>query len=455
MTKKAILISTIILATISSATAEVKKELFPFTKELKREESPDTSSRFGSFDIDEEIYSVLNKDQSNLRIIDSSGAEVPFLLRTRKGEREISTQRPIPLKKVSFNKLPDNRIEIELSKEDDKHYDNVKLSCVKISSNIRDFEKHVSIWSSDNRSDWEQIASDKPIFDYSKFIDIRNSLVSFQPSPARYFKIRISNISEKQQSPFTRFSRTMQKGEETSSVESTSFTRTDFKINDISFYEKTTEVVKDKILKQPYSSSQFSVIEIDKDSLITFATRKTPITKISLQTDLPFFYRSFKVEAGEDQKNWRIIHSGIISRISDDPESLQAQSIHLPRANRNKFYRITITNNDSPPLEINSVALEGETREIVFYSDKAKSYRLLYGAEESGKPVYDIAQVLSHTISETTARYKSDSQIPNPDFNKTAKHKTFISRRTVITIAVILMIVVLGWVIAQTVKKIE
>ncbi len=455
MTKKAILLLSIAFTTLFTAFAKVESELYPHKKELERAETAESNTRFGVFNIDEEIFESLNKTETNLRILSEDGKEVPFLIRTKTGERTVDVYKSIPFRKISFNKLPDNQIEIELEKDSEQKHASRKVSHISISSNLQNFEKSVTIWTSANRTDWSLLAENKPIFDYSKFIDISNSRISFPPTNAKYFRIRISNISEKQQSPFTGFSRTIQKGEEFSSVESTSFTRTDFKISEITFYEKTTEVVKDKILKQSYSTSQFSVTEIDKNSLINFATRKTPITKINLQTTIPFFYRGFRIEASDDQKNWRTIHSGIISKVSDDPDSSQSQSINLPSATRSEYYRITITNNDSPPLEISDVELEGETREIIFYSDKAKTYRLIYGAGESKKPVYDIAQVLRHTKGEIITQYKCGSQIPNRDFNGTTKHKTLLCRRTVITISVIIMIAVLGWLIAQVAKKIE
>ena len=452
---KPALTATILTLLSSVILAEIKPDIHPFVKELTLNKEIVNTSNFGSFEVDEEIFSSLNSKESNLRIIDSDDTEVPFLLRTKKGERAITRERPIPFKKLSFKKLPDNRIEIELCKESDNRYNNTKLSSVELSSNIKNFEKHVSIWSSENRSDWKQIAKDKAIFDYSKFINIRNSHVSFSSSPARYFKIRISNISEKQQSPFTRLSRTMQKGAELSSVESSSFTRTDFKINEITFYEKTTDIVKGKILKQPYTSSEFSMNELDENSLINFVTRKAPITKITLLTTTPFFYRHLTLQTSSDGKTWRTAHTGVISSVNTDNESKKDQSIHLQRPIRSANYRISIRNNDSPPLAITDIELEGETREVVFYCDTAKSYRAIYGAEEASTPIYDIAEVLTRTASENTAQYSAAPQAENPGFSVIRKHKSLLSHRTIMTIAVILMIAALGWLIAQTVKNIE
>ena len=455
MTKKAILLTTIFLATLSSAIAKVNKELYPYSKELQQMEEGENNSRFGTFDIDEELYNELNKTETNLRIIDADDKEVPFLIRTKKGTRTVEQQKAIPYNNLSFNKLPDNRIEIELERDPAKRYSKSEISSINISSDQRNFEKNVSIWSSDDRSEWKRLTENKPIFDYSRFIDIRNSRISFPKTKAKYLKLQISNISEKHDSPFTRLRRTKQFGKEVSSTESLSFTRADFKIDKVTLYEKTSRTVKDKTIQQSYTASDFAIAEIDKNSVITFSTKKAPITKISIPATTPYFHRQYRVETSKDNKSWKHTYSGIISRVSDNPDSQKNQAIHLPCATRAKHYRITITNHDSPPLEISGVRLEGETREIIFYRNGQNTYNLIYGADKSIKPVYDINQVLNRTGETKICNYKAGEQSNNPAYDTKAPRKALLSRRTIMTIAVVLMIAALGWVIAQTVRKIE
>lgn len=455
MTKKAILLTAIAFTALSSAIAKVNKKLYPYSKALQRVVTSESSSRFGAFDIDEELFNALNKTETNLRITGESGQEVPFLIRTKTGRRNVDQQKAIPFTNLTFNKLQDNRIEVELERNPDKRYRKSKVSNINISSSQRNFEKNVSIWSSDDRSEWKLLAENKPIFDYSRFIDIRNSRISFPQTNAKYLKLQISNISEKHDSPFTRLRRTKQFGKEVSSTESISFTRADFKIDKITLYEKTTRTVKDKTIRQSYTATGFTRAEIDENSVITFSTHNAPITEIRLPTATPYFLRSYRVETSDDQKKWRYVNSGIISRVSDNPDTKKDQLIHLPRATRAEFYRITITNNDSPPLEITGVELEGETREIVFYYDKTETYRLIYGSEKAVRAVYDIAQVLKRSNNATKAEFTAGPQLQNADYSSKGKRRVLLSRRTVMTFAVVLMIAALGWVIAQTVRKIE
>lgn len=456
MTKTTTLLTATVLTLFAfTASAEIKSELYPFAKELTRTETAALSPRFGTFEITEDIYQVLNREQSNLRIIDSNGIETPFLIRTKTGERPVDEYKSIPFKKLSFNKLPDNQIEIEMEKDSGKDYHNRKVSCINISSSMQNFEKNVTIWSSGNRTDWTLLAGNRPIFDYSKFIDIRNSRVSFPPTDTNYFRIRISNISEKQESPFTHLSSTIKSGAEISATQSSSFTRADFRIDEITFYEKTTRTVKDEPVRQIYKASDFSVNEKKQETLITFSTEKAPITKINLLISTPFFHRRFTAETSDDGKTWRTVHTGVISCASTDSDTADNRSITLPCATRATQWRITINNNDSPPLGITGLEVEGETREVIFYCDKSGIYRTIYGAEASTRPVYDIVQVLPQAEKNGFVSYSAGIQQNNPDYRAKPHSLFFLSRHTIMTIAVILMIVVLGWLIARTVKNIE
>ena len=432
--------------------AAMQRENYPCAKDLKLQTGASTAIRFGSFTVDEELFNELNLQNNNLRIINKDGAETPFLLRTKRGERKVVRDQLVPSEKISFKKLPGNQIELIMKKIDSKERTLAPQSIVLLTG-IKNFEKHVSIYCSNNQTEWRLIAERKPIFDYSKYININNSRISFTPEKARYFKIVISNITEKKESPFTRLTRETRGSSEFATVESSSFTRTDFKINEIQFYHKTTKLIKDKALKQPCSSSDFKVSCADKKSLISFSTVKAPLTEITLLTETPYYYRRFMIETTTNSESWRIIHTGIISSVNNDTK--EQKTIRLPQPTRAANYRITIYNNDSPPLKISGIELEGESREIVFYCDQRTSYTMIYGAKEAKTPVYDIGQVLTQTKSDATVLYKAGTQKVNPNYNKTVASTSTLSRRTIMTIAVILMVAVLGWLIFKTAKSIS
>jgi hypothetical protein len=447
--------TTFILTSLLAGTmhASMQSADYPYEKALKLQAGSNPTVRFGSFTADEELFENLTPRNDNLRIIDSNDTETPFLMRVKKGERETVHERSVPFEKLSFKKLPDNRIGIVIKNTDKRNF-KTPLQSIVLSTSIKNYEKNVSVYSSNDQQNWKLITGRKPIFDYSKYINIRNSRISFKATTARYFKIEISNITEKQESPFTRLTRETRAGKEFSAIESSTFTRTDFKINEIYVYEKTTRLIKDKVLKRTYTSSNFQNTTEDKQSLITFSTANTPITSINLKTETPYYYRRYTLETSSDAKSWKYAHSGVISSVNNNPDSKKQRAITIPHPIRAIHYRITIQNNDSPPLDISGVELEGETQEIVFYCDQDKDYRVIYGAEQIKAPIYDIAHVLTQTKSDATATYKAEEQSANPEYGNDKRRSFFLSRKTIMIIAVFLMIIVLGWLIAKTAKSI-
>lgn len=452
--KKAYLITLLTLLFAGTLHAAMQSGDFPYTQELELQSGSNTIVRFGSFVINEALFNELNPQATNLRVMDHDGIETPFLMRTKKGERTVTQERAVPFEKLSFKKLPDNQIEIVVQNKDQRNF-NKPLQSIVLTSEIKNFEKHINLYSSDDQQEWKLIAERKSIFDYSQYIDIRNNRVTFAPTVARYFKIIISNITEKHESPFTTLTRETRGGQEFSAVESSSFTRADFRINEIHLYERITTIIKDKTLKQPCTLFDLKIASKDKTTLVSFGTFKTPVAGITLRITTPYYHRRFVLETSADAKSWSSAYSGIVSSINTDAASDEQRTIQLPHTFRAAHYRITVQDHDSPPLEITGVELEAEIHEVLFYCDQVNSYRVIYGALEADRPVYDIGEVLSQIKSEATALYLAGPQQPNPDYGAKTGWNTHLSRRTIMTVAVILMIAALGWVIAKTAGSIE
>lgn len=448
------LLSIAVLCAASTATATLKKELYPYVKSLEPAEAPAAASRFGAFDLDEDIFRVLDRSLSNLRILDGNGVEVPFLIRTKTGDRTVEERNRVPFKKLSFVELPENRIEIELERDSAEHYRACRISSVEISSALRNFEKHISLWHSSDRTHWELLAEERPIFDYSRYIDIRNSVVVFPESDARYIRLRIANITEKQQSPFTRFQRTLKGGESVSTTESFSVTHADFKIDAVTFFERVTRSVPGKAVVTPYTAAEFSVREEDKKSVVSFKTAGAPLSE--LRPDIPssFFHRRYALDTSADGRKWTPLQSGVISCAGGEPASGDGRSIPLTRPHRAAHWRIVIHNEDSPALEIRGVRAEGAVHEALFYCNPAMTYRVLYGGRQVTTPLYDISRVLPKAQEIAIAPFTPGAQRHNPVFSERPRSALFLSSRTVMVGAVLLLVAALAWLIARTAKSI-
>ena len=129
-------------------------------------------------------------------------------------------------------------------------------------------------------------------------------------------------------------------------------------------------------------------------------------------------------------------------------------TVQLGRPCRFARYRLTIQNLDSPPLDIVGIDAKADVHEALFLGKPTAAYRVLYGGQNIEPPRYDIAEVLATARNVDANACTVGPQEPNPLF-RPRRAGRLLSGRTFLAVAVILMLCVLGWIIAQTARKVE
>lgn len=427
---------------------------FPLMKELK---APEAGNRkIASFVLDEDILAATDDNYFNLRISDDKGLEIPFLVRCKRQIKSVVQEYNVPMKTIAFEPLSSNRIEVILEK-DEKELERLP-GVIVFSTRHRNYEKQVTVYASHDRSSWELVAENRPIFDYSKYIDVWNNRVEIKPAPYLYYKIEISNISESQQSPLTKIIRETRGGDLFKEVEKTSFRKEDFRIEKIEFLEKKQSMTRTEEVTRLYSVNNFVIVNRprEQETIVTFDTFRSPVRSLAILTGVPNFSRSLRVEGSDedkDKKGWRHITSGAISRISAGEFKQERTTIKFDRPSRYKHYRITVRNLDSPPLDISGVEAKGETYEALFFCDQSRNYHVLYGAQDADSPCYDIAAVLREAEAADTDIYSLGEQKANPSYGPARGFR--VDGRKLLIPAVLLMVITLAWLIARSVKSLD
>lgn len=428
---------------------------FPLMKKLKA--SQHENRKIASFVLDEDILAAVDDNYSNLRIFDDKGSETPFLVRCEKQTKTVVREYRVPMKTVALKPLPDNRIEVIVKKEDKEP--NSLPEIIVLSTRVKNYEKQVTVYGGYDRTSWEQIAKDKPIFDYTKYLDLRNNRVEIKPGPYEYYKIEISNMSVSQQSPLTRIVREMRGGDLFKEVEKTSFKKKDFRIEKIVFFEKKQSILRQEKVMRLYSVKDFiAANEPEKqETIVTFDTFRTPVRELKVLTEVPNFSRSLFIEGSDedkDKKEWRSITSATINRINIGEFQQDRSTIKLGRPYRYKHYRVTIRNFDSPALDISGLEARGETHEVLFFCDPLREYRALYGMEDGEPPAYDIGAVLKEAEAADTDIYSPGEQETNPSYSPPGRPSLFEGQRLLVP-AIVLMVITLIWLIVRSVKRLD
>lgn len=454
---KHLLTTFLTISLLSNAHAAIDRHAFTWIKPLN---PPETRIRDVATSVmDEEILLDADPEYANIRILDNSNNETPFTVRTQQRKKTEVREYTVEMKKTSFRELTDNQIEITLEQIKNENTSLVDPGVIVLSSKMKNFEKHITVSGSIDGNTWEVLAENKPIFDYSRFIDIRNDRVDIKRGHFAFYRILISNISEKQQSPIVNIARDTRQSVLFSEMEKTSFRREDFRIDQITFMALKPFEVKTSTVTREYTANDLKVVNDpdEKKSIVTFSTFNTPVSEITIVTDASNFSRKVRIEGRNDSDStsgWHQIANGTISRIMMGQFSQNHTSIQLSSPTRYTYYRMTIQNLDSPPVEISNINIRGPVQELVFFCKPEMDYHILYGGGNINPPIYDITDVLRKTAGEDTDTYSLNTRQSNPDF-KTGHNWRLLNSKTLLTIFMVGMVATLLWIIAGTSRKLN
>ena len=115
-----------------------------------------------------------------------------------------------------------------------------------------------------------------------------------------------------------------------------------------------------------------------------------------------------------------------------------------------------IENADNPPLEISSIKAEGEMYRLVFVASDQHHYRIEYGSDTAEAPRYDTAAVLASLgpgLQPVEAH--PGPQVENAQYREVPSLRDWLSNAIFLTLAIVLMVIVLGWILFRAGQRIK
>lgn len=443
--------TTLILLSTTFQIASIASDIawFPFYKTASFPE--DNRKKTAVCYVDEELFRFSEPDYSNVRLFDEAGNEQPFLVRPAKTVKTVTIERKLDIGVISFQKLPDNKVEIICATG--KESGDRKLSSIQFVTALKNYEKKVSVFGGNDRESWDVLLENSPIFDYSGYIDLRNSRVSVPPCKYAFYRIIVSNITESHESPIIGVVSETQAGQLKREIEKREFQRENLRFDQIDFFEVKDIVKRDSIVTRLYKLENLSVATDDGKTTILFNALRTPLTSLQIITDSSNFIRTFRVDVRNEKTGvWRQISAGSISKIDIGGFKRNNTHITLNRVIRTPEMRVVIDNMDNPPLDILDVEAKGEVHEIVFFPGTTPSFRVLYGADNIPPPRYDIAGVLSMADGAEADIWILGPRENNEQFNLSVKKP--VNGQKIFVISVLCAVLVLLWVMFKVLKKV-
>ncbi len=410
-------------------------------------------NEFGAISLDKDIYRHTDNSFNSLRIFDENYNEIPYVIRIQRVNEKATRTYTVPMNTLSLEELPNNRISIILQNKNK----GLVPSEMAIRTANRNFEKTVSVYGSNDRIQWQPLAENQPIFDYSRFIDLRNTDVSFKKLPFTYYKVTLDNVSEELRSSFSQIFVKYSEHHIQEQYEAFRRYKETLQIKDIQFSGTEDKFVygSEKIVSHPLKLIKTTINKDEKTSNIYLASDRQPITRLLFRVESKNFKRLTVVEGtdetGSDPK-WNNIASAEIFNISAGQFQKEKLEIDLPHT-RYLRYHVRIFNQDNIPIKVSSVEAKGLVHEIVFSHNNRRTLKVCYGGENLQVPQYDVSSILAELPPVEGSRWNIDKQEDNKAVGM--KKKQIVSPKTLLMGALTVMVVVLIYLVVFGVKKVD
>lgn len=418
---------------------------FQYTRQINVSGLEDDT--FLAIAIDSDIYAATRSGLPDLRIVDSSGSEVPYQLQQQASHLTRSELRFYAGKVLSL-KEQQSAIEVVVARPDDVP----AAAGLRLSSPIRDFERQVRVDGSRDGVHWTRLVDGALIFDYSRFIDVQNFDIELPENEFQQFKLTVEGVTDERESPYRQLTRTFTGDDEQLRVEQTRVQQRSLRINKINFFYHVSKTYDREPAETDYPPESWDSTQNDEQKLtvLTVRTRREPITAFTFSTSGRNFSRKVTIEAPQTEgttKNWAPLGQGVLSNFEFRGFRKEQLTVHF-RESRESQYRILIHNEDNPPLEITDVQARGNVYRAIFLTQPTQTYRLLYGSKTAQTPSYETASVLAALPGEapvpTTAILGAEEAMAGFRSQRPSWPSRVANHPATFVVAVCLMVAVLG-----------
>ena len=406
--------------------------------------------------LNDEVFAELNLRASNLRLFEADQREVPYLLRPRTEQLTHTEERSFPVAPLTFREMKDNRAEIVVARPAEP---GVPVALL-LHSGQANYEKRITVSGSRDQQNWTTLTESQPVFDYTRYVDVRNNRVTLPPGEWAFYRIEISNLAEDRKAVFTEVIRQLQGGaEQVTETETARIRQEPFRVERLELVLQQERPQRERPVLTRWKVPAFEVHH-DPTAHVThveFELRRQPLVALWLVPRDRNFSRRASV-SGTDESgpnaSWLGLANATLTRIEAAAGHQPQLKLDLGEPRRFARYRIVLYNQDNPPLDIESVQAEAETWEALFFPP-AGPVRLYVGGPVAVAPQYDIGAVLAASPRPEPQLWTVAPAATNPAYRVATPPKAPLSGRALMVIAIVAMVAVLFVVIAKTAKQVD
>ena len=314
-----------------------------------------------------EILSHSESGTPDLRILDESGAELPYVVRTSIGVEKRDSW-PVTVRENSFVPGQYTQVVLDLGVYPRFH------NAVRVETTETDFITWVEVAASDDARIWRIVKPRAPISRFRKEGLEGNQTIHYSENNARYLRLQIKEGTA--QFPITG-----------AAVLPSSISQKDI---------IPAQWITLQASRAPDQSSPAGQTEWTLD----LGSGLFPLNAVDFVADQPEFYRAVRISTSLDGKEWNFSGGGEIYRYME--ENRREESLRVPVSNfsGSRYWRIQVLNGNDVPLANAKLSLAMVPRLILFRPASGHTYRIAYGNEKAESPRYDLERTLRISATE-------------------------------------------------------
>ena len=436
-----VLFSCLVIAFLAAAAEP------PVNKFSRRIHHPESAQQqLLAVSLDEAVYAASDTSFHDLRLLDQTGTETPYLLQKIAERKTVTQHMPIRSKTKTLQKSGEEGIEIRL--ELDKKAETA--DGLTVVTNQRDFEYALQIFGSDDARHWQLLVDNGLIYDYSRFMNFSSRDIALPANTFRHFRIIIAKPVQSRAGELMLLTQTREGGEALKRSEQIALHQRPLHIERIDFWQSKTDAFPEAEQSFDYPISKFTVTQDTKQKTtqVDIEANQLPLNGFKVTFSTPNFSRQADLRVpssrGTASSMLTIAHTRLEALHFQDL-SLDNTTVSFPEQ-RQKNYRLVIADQDNPPLAIESITGIGPRYQLVFLSQPGQSYQLKYGAAKAVAPRYEVAAIealLRRGYQSAAASLDPTVVVERKD--DSLEWSVFLNSRIFLGLAIGVMVIVLGW----------
>jgi hypothetical protein len=288
---------------------------------------------------------------SDLRVIDDSGREVPYVLHARLGRRS-REDRAARLMDLTHKPGEDTRATLDLGPGSPVH------NRIEIRTAAPEFFARVAIDVSAGGKDWRVLREDAPIYRFEASGLRGNQAVGYTDNSSRYVRLRITDGTGR------------------------------FPLDAVVVRYEVAEEAELVPVELPVRPDPAALAG---ETWWLAEGGGQPVAALEIAAEQETFHRPVRIRASDDGATWRVVTSGAVYRMGRGRERDQLR-VELGET-RARLLRVEVVNRSDPPLAGARLGFYATPRRVVFRAAPGRGYRLAYGNPRAAAPDYELARV--------------------------------------------------------------